>query len=273
MHRLPATLTLVGAGKMGFALLRGWAARGLKGAGVAILEPNPTSELAELCRERGFGLNPRIEQGAAPDVLALAIKPQTFDAVAPSIAGLAGPQTLVLSILAGKRVADLAARLPGARAIVRAMPNTPASIGRGVTGVFANASVSGDQREVAHALLASVGGVEWLESEQLIDAVTAVSGSGPAYVFYFVECLAKAGVEAGLPSDLALRLARTTVTGSGELLHQSPSLSPATLRQNVTSPGGTTAAALDELAGKQGLEPLLARAVAAAKRRAGELSG
>jgi pyrroline-5-carboxylate reductase len=152
------------------------------------------------------------------------------------------------------------------------MPNLPASIGRGATGAAANPEVTEGQRLVADALLRSVGIVEWLDSEALIDAVTAVSGSGPAYVFYLAECLAEAGVAAGLPPDLARRLARATVTGAGELLFRSE-LPPETLRQNVTSPGGTTAAALDVLMAKTGLAPLLREAVSAARRRAEELSG
>lgn len=182
---LPDSITLVGAGKMGLALLQGWAARGLAGESVAILEPSPSPELSTLAARHGFRLNP--PERDAPEALILATKPQLLDAVAPSIVADAGADTLVLSILAGKRIADLSARLPQVRAIVRAMPNTPAAIGRGVTGAFANAAVSAAQHDIAHALLSSVGEVEWIESEALIDAVTAVSGSGPAYVFYFVE--------------------------------------------------------------------------------------
>lgn len=268
---LPKSVTLVGAGKMGLALLQGWAARGLAGEGVAVLEPDPSSELSALAAAQGYRLNP--PQRAPAEALVLAIKPQMLDAVAPAIAADAGPDTLTISILAGKRVADLAARLPQAQAIVRAMPNTPAAIGRGITGAFASPAVGAARREIAHALLSSVGEVEWVGSEALIDAVTAVSGSGPAYVFYFVESLARAGVEAGLPEDVAVRLARATVAGAGELLRRSKGVSPATLRQNVTSPGGTTAAALETLMAQDGLEPLLKRAVQAARRRAEELSG
>ncbi|MBI1867267.1 MAG: pyrroline-5-carboxylate reductase [Methylocystis sp.] len=258
---------------MGFALLQGWAARGLAGAGVTVLEPHPTKDVTALCTDRGFRLNPPVGQGPAPESLVLAIKPQMLESVAPSLVQRMAPGALVVSILAGKAVATIAARLPAATAIVRAMPNTPAAIGRGVTGAFANAAVSETQRRLAHALLASVGAVEWVESEELIDAVTAVSGCGPAYVFYFVEALAQAGAAVGLPADLAARLARATLIGSGELLHRSAGVSPETLRQNVTSPGGATAAALEVLMARQGLIELLARAAAAAKRRAGELSG
>jgi len=202
----------------------------------------------------------------------LAVKPQVLDAVAAGIPSLFGRDTFLLSILAGKTVANLAARLP-VSAILRAMPNTPAAIGRGVTGVFANDATTADQRAKAQFLLSGVGGVEWVERESLIDAVTAISGSGPAYVFHLVEALAEAGAQLGLPADLALRLARATVEGSGELLFRQPDISAEILRKNVTSPGGTTQAALDVLMASEGLTALMARATAAARKRAEELSG
>ncbi len=195
-----------------------------------------------------------------------------LDEAATALAPLFIPDSLLISILAGKTVANLTDRLP-ARAIVRAMPNTPAAIGRGITGAFAGEKVTAAQRETAHLLLGGVGAVEWVGSENQIDAVTAVSGSGPAYVFYLVEALAQAGAELGLPPDLALRLARATVEGSGELLHRSPEIAAEVLRKNVTSPGGTTQAALDVLMAPDGLAALMARATAAAARRAAELSG
>jgi pyrroline-5-carboxylate reductase len=270
---LPASLALVGAGRMGTAMLQGWLAMGLPADAVSIFEPAPSPDLMALCSDKGLRLNPSLQQTSAPDVLVLAIKPQMLDAAAPGLAPLAGKGTLVLSILAGKRIADLAARFPQAAAIVRAMPNTPAAIGRGISGVAANAAVTERQRGFTTALLGAVGQVEWLADERLIDAVTAVSGSGPAYVFLLAESLAKAGEAAGLPADLALRLARATVEGSGELMRLSPGTPPSTLRENVTSPGGTTAAALAVLMGAEGLDPLMRDAVAAALRRAGELSG
>jgi len=269
-----ASVALVGAGKMGLAMLEGWAERGLSGDRVLVVEPQPSPRLEELCRKRGFRLATAVGPAErAPEALVLAVKPQMLDAAAPALAPLVQPGVLVLSILAGKRVRDLAARLPAARAIVRAMPNTPAAIGRGITGAFASAATSAAQRELAHALLAAVGSVEWLDDEALIDALTAVSGSGPAYVFYLVEALAAAGVEAGLAPELSARLARATIEGAGELLHRTHGIEPQTLRENVTSPGGTTAAALAVLTAEDGLAPLMARAVAAAKRRAGELAG
>lgn len=256
---------------MGGAMLEGWLAQGMNPQGVTVLDPHPSDEMARLCEKRGIALNPsRPDQ---PEVLVLAIKPQMLDEAAKDLDALIGPGTLIVSILAGKTIGDLRKRLPEARAVVRAMPNLPASIGRGATGAAASPEVTEAQRLVADALLKSVGAVEWLPSEDLIDAVTAVSGSGPAYVFHLVECLAEAGIAAGLPADLAQRLARATVTGAGELLFQSD-LSPATLRQNVTSPGGTTAAGLQVLmADPGGLKALMRETVAAAKRRAGELAG
>ena len=268
---LPSSLILVGAGKMGGAMLEGWLAVGVPPSGIAVIEPRPSDEMARLCADRGLALNPPHPQPS--EVLVLAIKPQMLDEAAGSIDRCLGPHTLVISILAGKTIADVKGRLSRAEAIVRAMPNLPASIGRGATGAVGNAAVRENQKAMADALLRSVGTVEWLSSESLIDAVTAVSGSGPAYVFHLVECLAEAGTAAGLPVDLAQRLARATVTGAGELLTQSE-LSPAALRQNVTSPGGTTAAALDVLMAEPGgLKALMGQAVAAAKRRAEELSG
>jgi pyrroline-5-carboxylate reductase len=267
------SIVLVGAGKMGFAMLQGWAKLGFAGSNVVVIEPMPYPELAALCAEKGIRLNPDESSVRAPQILVVAIKPQTLDAAAPRLAALAGPQTLIVSILAGKSIGDLAARAPQAGGIVRAMPNTPAAIGRGVTGAAASAGVSDAQRALAQKLLSAVGSVEWVADESLIDAVTAVSGSGPAYVFLLAECLAQAGAAAGLPADLAARLARATVEGAGELMHRSPETTPAQLRINVTSPGGTTEAALRVLMADDGLKPLMERAVAAADARAKALSG
>ncbi|WP_243371217.1 pyrroline-5-carboxylate reductase [Microvirga solisilvae] len=270
-QHLPSSLILVGAGKMGGSMLEGWLKVGMKASGVTVVDPRPSEEMTRFCSGLGIALNP--VQPKPADVLVLAIKPQMLDDAANALNTYLGPQTLIISILAGKTIGDLKNRLPAASAIVRAMPNLPASIGRGATGAATNAEVSETQRLMADALLSSNGIVEWLPSEDLIDAVTALSGSGPAYVFHLVECLAEAGAAAGLPPDLAQRLARATVTGAGELLFQSD-LPPATLRQNVTSPGGTTAAALDVLMHEpNGLKALMREAVAAAKRRAEELAG
>lgn len=267
------TVALIGAGNMGLAMLEGWAVEGLAGDRVAVVEPNPSERLQALCAAKGYLLGDGAAVGGARDAVILAIKPQMLEAGTSAAAPFVGPQSVVVSILAGKRIADIAARLPAAKAIVRAMPNTPAAIGRGMTGAFASPETSEAQRALSHALLAAAGQVEWVENEPLIDAVTAVSGSGPAYVFYLVECLASAGVEAGLPAELAARLARATIEGAGELLYRQADVSAETLRQRVTSPGGTTAAALSVLMAQDGLAPLMSRAVAAAKKRAGELSG
>ncbi|WP_132251762.1 pyrroline-5-carboxylate reductase [Methylobacterium segetis] len=267
---LPASLTLVGAGKMGGAMLAGWLAGGLDPRRTTVVEPAPSPELAALCAARGLALNPAEPQ--VPEALVLAVKPQGLAAAAPALAPLVGPDTLVVSILAGKTIADLKARLPGARAVVRAMPNLPASIGRGATGAAASPEVTPGQRECADALLRAAGLVEWLDDEGLIDAVTAVSGSGPAYVFLLAEALAEAGIAAGLPPGIAGRLARATVSGSGALL-DAEATEAAELRRNVTSPGGTTAAALEVLMRADGMPALLREAVAAAKSRAGELAG
>ena len=209
----------------------------------------------------------------APEVLFLAIKPQTLDAAASDIAPLAGANTLVVSILAGKTIGDLTARLPNARAFVRVMSNTPAAVGRGASAGAATPSASVRQREWAQDLMRAVGAFDWLADEALIDAVTALSGSGPAYVFALVEAMAEAGEKIGLPGELAMRLARATVEGAGELLHREPAVAAGKLRENVTSPGGTTAAALGVLRAPDGLAALMTRAVAAAHQRAGELAG
>jgi pyrroline-5-carboxylate reductase len=271
MTQWPGRLVLVGAGKMGGAMAHGWLEAGLAASSLTILEPNPSPEIASLAASRGSALNERVT--AAPDMLVLAVKPQSLDAVAPEIAALAAERTLVLSILAGKTIANLEARLPRARAFVRAMPNTPASIGRGVTAAFANAAVSDDERRWCEALLGAIGAFYWLADEDAIDAVTAISGGGPAYVFALTEALAIAAERLGLPAELAMNLARGTVEGSGELMRREGATSPATLRRNVTSPGGTTAAALAVLQGAGGLEDLMVRAAAAACARAGQMAG
>ncbi|WP_238182883.1 pyrroline-5-carboxylate reductase [Methylobacterium trifolii] len=267
---MPASLTLVGAGRMGGAMLAGWLEAGLDPGRTTVIDPAPAPGIVELCAARGLRLNPPEPEPA--DVLVLAIKPQGLDAASDALGRLVGTDTLVLSIMAGKTIADLKARLGQARAVVRAMPNLPASIGRGATGAVASPEVSQGQRAGADALLRASGLVAWLESEAEIDAVTALSGSGPAYVFLLVEVMAEAGVAAGLAPEVAARLARATVAGAGALLDANPD-EAAQLRRNVTSPGGTTAAALDVLMREDGLGALMREAVAAARRRAAELSG
>ncbi len=267
----PERLILVGAGKMGGAMAAGWLEGGFLPSALTILEPHPSDDLTRLAAARGVAVNP---SSAAPtDVLALAVKPQALDSVAPQIAALAGERTLILSILAGKTIANLRARLPGARAVVRAMPNTPAAIGRGVTAAFASREVTPEQRRWTARLLGAVGAFHWLDDEAAIDAVTAISGGGPAYVFALTEALAAAAETLGLPTELAMSLARGTVEGAGELMRREPTTPPSVLRRNVTSPGGTTAAALAVLQGDGGLETLMARAAAAARARAAEMAG
>ena len=262
-------VVLVGAGKMGGALLEGWLARGLNPKKVVVIDPQPSKQIKALAR-RGVRINPKGEIGPAA-AMVIAVKPQVAPEIVPKLTAHVGPKTVVVSIMAGKTMAFLETALPKA-AIVRTMPNTPAAIGRGITVAVGNRGVTASGRKLAHALLAASGSVEWVDDEALMDAVTAVSGSGPAYVFLLAESLARAGVAAGLPPALAGKLARETVSGSGELLHRSP-LDAATLRQNVTSPGGTTAAALSVLMAADGLDPLLTKAVAAAAKRGKELAG
>ncbi|WP_456640469.1 pyrroline-5-carboxylate reductase [Bradyrhizobium sp. USDA 10063] len=251
---------------MGGAMLTGWLAGGLDAGRVVVIDPQPSTEISALAA-KGVRLNP--EDAGPVDTLVVAVKPQSFRDAGAALKSLVAPSTLVVSIMAGTTIASLQEVCGGA--VVRAMPNTPASIGRGITVAVAANNVSAAQRATADALLRATGAVEWVDDEGLIDAVTAVSGSGPAYVFLLAEELARAGVEAGLPDDLATKLARATVAGSGELLHRSE-LPAATLRQNVTSPGGTTAAALDVLMAADGLRPLMIRAIAAATKRSKELA-
>jgi pyrroline-5-carboxylate reductase len=270
------TVVLAGAGKMGGALLTGWLAQGLDPKRVVVIEPAPSAEISALAA-KGVRLNPPYRVSPhhlfAAETLVLALKPQTFrqeGGVLKALVNAINPlDTLVVSIMAGTTIGTLQ-EFYGA-AVVRAMPNTPAAIGRGITVAVPAPDVSAAQRAVAHALLSATGAVEWVDDEGLMDAVTAVSGSGPAYVFLLAEELARAGVAAGLPEALASKLARETVAGSGELLHRSE-LSAATLRQNVTSPGGTTAAALEVLMGAEAMQALMTRAVAAATARSKELA-
>ena len=267
----PRRLVLVGAGKMGGALAAGWLDGGFPAGSLTILEPSPSEGIEALAAARGFALNP--VDPPPPDVLVLAVKPQSLDAVAPGIAPLALEATLVVSILAGKTIADLKARLMRARAVVRAMPNTPAAIGRGVTAAFASPEVAETQRRWTESLLGAVGAFHWLGEEAAIDAVTAISGGGPAYVFALTEALARAAEALGLPADLAMSLARGTVEGAGELMRREAGTPPSVLRRNVTSPGGATAAALAVLQGEGGLDALMTRAAAAARARAADMAG
>ena len=265
------TLLLVGCGKMGGALLDGWLASGSV-ARVVVVEPNDFGATAGHERVLRCAGADALPSRLAPDVVVLAVKPQVLGGVVPDYRRFVGPATVFLTIAAGKPIRWFEEQLAPAAAVVRAMPNTPASVGRGVTVTCANAAVTEGQREACEMLLRAVGDVAWIDDEALMDPVTAVSGSGPAYVFLLIEALAAAGVKAGLPEELAMRLARATVAGSGELAHRSIEAA-GTLRRNVTSPGGTTEAALKVLMAGDGLQPLMDRAVAAATKRAGELAG
>lgn len=266
-------LLLVGAGKMGSALLEGLVAQGLAPTRVRVQEPSPSPEISAMLARHGIAAEATIPTLAEPPgVIIVAVKPQVMDQVFPKVAKLAGPGTLVVSIAAGRTLASFEAHLAVGAPVVRAMPNTPASIGRGITVCVANNAVTPAQRALCEALLAAVGEVAWVADEARMDAVTAVSGSGPAYVFLLAECLEKAAVAAGLDAALAKQLARATVAGAGELLHRSTE-DASVLRRNVTSPGGTTAAALNVLMQDEGgLEELMRRAVLAAEGRSRELA-
>lgn len=270
LQNFSGMLVLLGAGKMGGALLEGWLRLGLDPNQVAVLEPQPSPQISALA-QRGLRINPDPNTLSNVTAVVIAVKPQAAAQALPALAPLVSASTVVVSIMAGRTLQSVAGALATPCTIVRAMPNMPAAIGRGIT-VAVSRNASNTQRELADRLLAATGAVEWIENESLMDAVTAVSGSGPAYVFLLAETLAQAGVAAGLPPPLAAKLARDTVAGAGELLHRSP-LEAQALRENVTSPGGTTAAALEVLMGQNGLEPLMTEAVAAATARSRDLAG
>ncbi|HUC63217.1 MAG TPA: pyrroline-5-carboxylate reductase [Alphaproteobacteria bacterium] len=268
---MKARILLVGGGKMGGSMLAGWLARGLPRDDALVVEPGlAAAALAKLHRVGVLATPDAIDPGFRPEVVAFAVKPQMVDTVAPAYARFAG-SALFMSIAAGKSIATYRKHLGPRAAIVRVMPNTPAAIGRGMSVCCAGGGVSDAQRQLCGELMAAVGEVAWVEDEALLDPVTAVSGSGPAYVFLLAEALAAAGVKAGLEPELAMRLARATVAGSGELLARAEE-SAAQLRQNVTSPAGTTQAALEILMGPGGFQDLLDRAVEAATRRARDLA-
>ena len=272
---MPAALLLVGGGKMGGALLAGWLVRGEVDAGeVVVVEPDGAAAagLREQHAVNTVEGPAAVDPAFAPAVVVFAVKPQVMDAVAPAYARLVAPGRVFLSIAAGVTIGYFEQNLGAEAAIVRAMPNTPAAVGRGITVLCPNRHVSDDQRTACTGLMEAVGEVAWVDDESLMDPVTAVSGSGPAYVFLLIECLAEAGEAAGLAPDLSARLARATVAGAGELARLSDE-EAAILRKNVTSPGGTTAAALEVLMAKDGLRDLMIRAVAAATERSRELAG
>jgi len=255
-------LVLVGCGRMGGALLDGWLKNGLAAGAAHVIDPHPRAELSDL----GISVNGELPDD--PAVLVIAVKPQMMADVLPRLSVGAG--TLVVSVAAGVTLAAYERAFPAAP-IVRAMPNTPAAIGQGVSAIIGNAKAGAAELELAEALMSAVGRVVRLESEGQMDAVTALSGSGPAYVFHMIEAMAAAGEAEGLPPALALELARATVAGAGALaVHEDED--PARLREAVTSPGGTTAAGLKELMDPEtGLPPLMRRTIAAAAERGREL--
>ncbi|HML09303.1 MAG TPA: pyrroline-5-carboxylate reductase [Stellaceae bacterium] len=264
------TVVLVGCGQMGSAMLRGWLASGAAARFVVIEPAHAPEALNAASRVSSHRSAAELDDELAPDAVVFAVKPQGINEIVPDYRRFARPGTVFMSIAAGTTIAGLAKHL-GEAAIVRVMPNTPAAIGRAISVACANPGVTIAQRELCDALLAAIGESTWVADEGLLDAVTAVSGSGPAYVFLLIETLAEAGVNSGLPAELAARLALATVAGAGELARVSKE-APARLRENVTSPGGTTRAALDVLMAEHGLAELMDRAVAAATRRSRELA-
>ncbi len=263
-------ILLLGAGRMGSALLRGWLAQGIPATAITVLDPNPDEDLRRLAGRTGLRLNPA-EAGPA-GILVVAVKPQMVEAVARDVQARLSGGSLVVSIMAGRTLADLRRLFPAAGAFVRAMPNLAAAVGQGATVAVADPLCPPERVEQAGRLLAAVGGLEWLADEELVDAATALSGSGPAYVFYLVECLTRAGIGVGLPAEVAERLARATVEGAGALLCET-GLPAAELRGNVTSPGGTTQAGLAVLMGGGQLQALVSATVTAAAERARDLGG
>lgn len=258
-------LVLLGCGKMGSAMLEGWLRQGLPATSVWVLEPNPSDWLTA----QGVHLNETLP--AAPAIVLIAVKPQMMGAALPQLAAMGGGKTLFLTVAAGTRMSTYESVLGAKTPIVRAMPNTPAAIGRGISAIIGNAMATQAHLDLAERLLSAVGQVVRLAHEDQMDAVTAVSGSGPAYVFHLIETLAAAGVAEGLAPDLAMQLAKATVAGAGALAEAAPE-SPDQLRVNVTSPGGTTAAALAVLMDQAtGFPALLRAAVHAAARRGREL--
>ena len=258
-------LVLLGCGKMGSALLEGWLNSGLPATSVHVIEPHPSDWL----RASGVHLNQPLP--SSPAMALLAVKPQMMGAALPALQALGGGATVFVSIAAGTSMASIETTLGAGTPVIRAMPNTPAAVGRGITALIGNARVSPDALALAEDLLGAVGQTVRLQQEGQMDAVTAVSGSGPAYVFHLIEALAAAGTAQGLPEALAMQLARATIIGAAGLLEAEPDTSAAQLRINVTSPNGTTAAALEVLMADDGLAPLLDKAVAAARRRSEEL--
>lgn len=257
-------LVLLGCGKMGSAMLAGWLKGGLPNTSVWVIDPFPSDWV------KAQGVHVNADLPANPALVLIAVKPQMMGEALPTLAAM-GSDTLFVSVAAGTSLATYEAALGADSAIVRCMPNTPAAVGQGITALIGNANVSEDQLALSEALLQAVGQTVRLEAEDQMDAVTALSGSGPAYVFHMIECLAAAGEAEGLSPELAMKLAKATVAGSGALAEAADE-SPAQLRVNVTSPNGTTQAGLEVLMdGDRGLPPLVRATVAAAAERSREL--
>ncbi len=270
---LTGKLVLIGAGKMGTAMLEGWLGAGIKPSQVTIFDPAPPPETVELVARHSIVHNPPPGEVTGIEAILVAIKPQMVDDVLPGMAMLGREKPLIVSVVAGKTIATFQRHFGAAIPVIRTIPNTPAAVGRGITAMAASKQVSAQQMELATALLTSLGEVVVVDDEDLINACTAISGSGPAYIFHMTECLTVAGIELGLPANIAEQLARATVAGSGELM-RATGTAAATLRQNVTSPKGTTYAALQVLmADPGGMKELMIRATEQADKRARELAG
>jgi pyrroline-5-carboxylate reductase len=261
-----SNIVLIGCGQMGSALLKGWLAAKIP-ARLSVIEPGPIpfTNLAHFTN-----IESAADQIATANGIVLAVKPQTMPAVGAALRPHIKPHSLILSIAAGFNLERLAAFFDTGQPVIRAMPNTPATIGKAMSVAIANIYVTPAQKTLASQLLRAVGALEWIGDESLLDAVTALSGSGPAYVFLLMDILAKAGVENGLPHELAIALARQTVIGAATLAERTPETSAQTLRENVTSPGGTTEAALEILMNGD-LQNLFDRALAAATHRSRDL--
>ena len=258
-------LVLLGCGKMGSAMLQGWLADGLPPASVWVIDPNPSDWL------RGTGVQINADLPDTPAIVLVAVKPQMMGEALPVLRDRGNGATLFVSVAAGTPISAFEEALGAQTPIVRAMPNTPAAVGRGITAIIGNAHATPEQLDLADMLLQAVGQVVRLEDEGQMDAVTGLSGSGPAYVFHMIECMAKAGEAQGLSPELAMQLAQATVAGAGALAEAADE-TPAELRRNVTSPNGTTQAGLEVLMDEDaGLPPLMARTVKAAADRSREL--
>ncbi len=271
LDEFEGSILFVGAGKMGGAILAGLLEEGVAPSQVTVQDPSPAEEIKEFLSKYEIEIVSQAAEDSKPSIVILCVKPQIMDKILPGISKLIDSNTIIISVAAGKKLSNFEAVLGIDKPIVRAMPNTPAAIGRAMTVLCANKKVSIQKREIVTNLMSAIGETAWTENEDDMDAVTAVSGSGPAYIFWLTECMAQAGIKAGLSEELAKQLARTTVSGAAELMRHSE-LEPSQLRENVTSPNGTTAAALEVLMGDEGLQPILDKAIAAAAKRSKELS-